>query len=399
MFFSVLTVLLLSVLAVARCSGALGRQCGGDRHKMLRARVEALAPCSADELRGELRSLPAAAAASSACCGARSGAAQPQRSGRPMRLEACVLGPVDDKALFAPLSQQACVHYRTSVSEQPLEKQQQQQQQQQSEQSQHQRQRGRGKHSRPAVAFCSEGIDFVVVPVDAPDLHIEVRGDDVQLFDMHRGRSTKLQRLATAPDHWQAFALLHRTRSAAAGAAARSSLGGGACGAAASSRLLQGDGPLLEFEECTLLPGSKVTLVGEVMRDARGRLSLLPWQQEVSQEPQREANVKGYVRREHWRTAWERSGFRAFHDKFPSSAPPARELQKRVLVSDDPRLIIESMTGRKKRQWCGKDSRAAAWNMLWRGRIPLMAVVDTALRSASGTGAPCRVKRREPAVA
>lgn len=117
---------------------------------------------------------------------------------------------------------------------------------------------------------------------------------------------------------------------------------------------------MLEFQECALLVGSLVTLVGELHREVDGRLTLRPWPGGCSSTASKlgypaafsyagSFGNEGYEpKREGWRTSWEghdadplgmeeaRKAAVAAIDA-PTDAPEARI--EKVLASDDPSLI------------------------------------------------------------
>merc|ERR1719487_346327 len=114
------------------------------------------------------------------------------------------------------------------------------------------------------VAFAARSVDFVVTLEDDSRVQVHVEAEDVALFDMCLGRHTASMPFAQAPDHWQDFVLTHRT--GASGVEFR------------TSSTLQYDSSALEFQECGLLVGTTVTLVGELHRSADGLLTMRPRQ-------------------------------------------------------------------------------------------------------------------------
>jgi len=209
---------------------------------------------------------------------------RPLSSGQPVRLEAYVQGAADGSSLFSPLKQHLCVRYSAAVYTQERD----------------------GMRSHP-VASHSASVHFVVSLVDAPHMRIEIT-DDVALFDMHAGHCSCKQALSCAPEHWKEFA---------------SSWPVGEH----SVRRLQQSEEVLEFRESALLVGSRVSLLGELHRNAIGRLQLQPWR------PPGEAK-KQEAPCEPWRTSWEQSGC---NEKAASSRTSASF--GKVLVSDDPALL------------------------------------------------------------
>lgn len=299
---AVLLVVLLVLLGIATAVlgralhvGARVQALAGWRWQasdVLRGRVEALRRCPAAEVE---RQLPATGGYDCAL-------SKPLSSGRPLRLEARVEGPLLGGALAAPLSQRACVHHSATVSRQARE-----------------------GAPLSAVASASESLGFAVSLLDAPHTRIEVCGSDLCLFDMHEGRFSERRPFAAAPEHWQDFALFN-------GMVPPGNEG-------QASWLLHQDGPALEFQEHALLVGSNITLVGELLRDASGKLSLQPWQDDGFK-----ASGEAPALQESWRTSWERGGGDvASAQGLPSLSGASQERpQAKVLVSDDPSLLDSS---------------------------------------------------------
>jgi len=293
---SVASAMLLRALGLGlrRRGGGLG--CVGGTSVKVRAQVEALPLCNIKEVE---RQLPALG-------GYDCTLSRPLSVGRPVRLEARVEGPIvsssggggdvcgsisDGQGLVTPLTQKACVLYSAAAFR---------------------RRYHSGLHPVP-LAFTSRSIDFAVSLADAPEVCVEVRGEDLALFDMELGRFEVSQDLTDAPGHWQDFVRLHRAASAGDGPGAKGEKGG--------------DSGVLEFYECALLVGSTVTLVGDLHRGATGQLSLWPWQGDACQaafDP------------EPWRTSWERPAWQVSGEA--GGNPPEVQVGK-VLASDDPSLI------------------------------------------------------------
>jgi len=238
-----------------------------------RAQVEALPRCRANEIEEKLPS-----GAGYDCVLSR-----PLSSGHPVRLEACIEGSADGTALLSPFKQHLCVRYSAAVYCQEKD----------------------GMKPR-TLALHSASTKFVVSLIDAPKVRIEVVGDSVDLFDMCDGYHSSTQTLGSAPDHWKDFTHAWRVDG----------------GVQQSHRGLQND-EMLEFRESTLVVGSSVTLLGELRRDAIGRLQLIPWRPTESAPLQPTCS-------EPWRTSWEQSGCDA--GRQDSSAG-------KTLVSDDPTLL------------------------------------------------------------
>lgn len=215
--------------------------------------------------------------------------AKPTSSKCLVRLEARVVGvaPGSGENLVAPLSKKQCVVYSSAVSR-PVH-----------------------EAMRPIAAAFSQGaVDFVVSLLGAErgrEVFVEVSGEDVSLFDLCEGRLMQRCEYRDAPSHWQDFVVAHR----APGIDDRNSKG------------CLGEHPdaCLEFQECALCVGAHVTLLGELQRDARGRLSLVP----------RQSSAR---RKDRWRTSWEQSGCPK-----DDAALRALHLRERVDVSDDPTLL------------------------------------------------------------
>lgn len=211
---------------------------------------------------------------------------KPMSSKKALRLEAEVLGPASGPALSAPLTQRPCVHFVASAAA-PASP-------------------AAPGESAAVVARAAGGVDFVVALLGAPEVQLHVRGEDVALLDMEAGAFSQKRPFTAAPEHWQDFVLFHR----AAPMDVDRCMGSGG--------LFQADGLPLEFKESALLVGSCVTLVGEVLRDATGALSLQPYQ----------ASGGG----ERWRASRERVGAEP-------SATVSAPWNGRVLVSDDPMML------------------------------------------------------------
>merc|ERR1719335_1797475 len=88
------------------------------------------------------------------------------------------------------------------------------------------------------------------------------------------------------------------------------------------------DDQQLEFQECALLVGAHVTLVGELHRNTGGDFKLVPGQQQ-QQQCRRPPN-------ELWRTSWECSMV-----ELDSKQPQQHGATsiKKIMVSDNPLLL------------------------------------------------------------
>jgi len=155
-----------------------------------------------------------------------------------IRLQATVMQP-SSSDLLAPLALRMCVLYQVTVS----------------------RRLHAGMLPAP-LAFSSMNTSFQVAPCERPGLRVNVAGAAVMLFDTVAGHFNYQGPFASAPGHLQDYVLTHR--SAVPG-----------CQWQTSAALRMDDTPL-EFEECALLVGSKVTLVGELSRDSGGNVVLKP---------------------------------------------------------------------------------------------------------------------------
>jgi len=221
----------------------------------LLAYVNLLTPCSKEELQRQLPEKPMDCAFS-----------RPWSSKTAVRLEARVEGITTGFApgvLQAPLSQRDCVVYSSAVSQQTHD-----------------------GMNPVSVAFEQNQINFELSLLDDPQTRIEVRGEDVRLFDIEEGHCAKTETFDAAPNHWQVFAMRRRSDSA------------GLVGMMPPAPRF-GEEPL-HFQEYALLVGAQVTVVGELHRLPDGRLELQP--------PALSAPVAAAKRNEPWRTSWERAG-------------------------------------------------------------------------------------------
>lgn len=153
-----------------------------------------------------------------------------------VRLEATVLQS-ETSDILAPLSLQMCVLYQVTVSR-PLHA---------------------GMPSVP-VAFSSMNTAFQVAPCLQPELRVAVEGADVMLFDTVVGAFSYKGPFVAAAGHLQDYILTHRNTVPS--------------GRWQTSSALRTDSTPLEFKECALLVGSRVTIVGELARGAGGSLVL-----------------------------------------------------------------------------------------------------------------------------
>mmetsp|Transcript_74810 Transcript_74810/g.136713 ORF Transcript_74810/g.136713 Transcript_74810/m.136713 type:complete len:607 (-) Transcript_74810:95-1915(-) len=198
----------------------------------VRAHVEAFDICSATDV-GDL--LPVA---SSYDCIFQ----KPVMSGKALRLEARIEGLSDGGTLLAPLTQRSCVLYSAVAR----------------------------CNKGPTPVKSSKAPNFVVSLIGSPLMQIEVEGQDVSLFDMCGGKWTCSQPLLEAAPHLQDFVVTHTGMDPE-----------NECETSSSLRAL---GPGVEFEECALLVGSTVTIVGELYRAPSGSLSFRPWRESALDE-------------------------------------------------------------------------------------------------------------------
>eukprot|EP00437_Effrenium_voratum_P031438 CAMPEP_0181400898 /NCGR_PEP_ID=MMETSP1110-20121109/2354_1 /TAXON_ID=174948 /ORGANISM="Symbiodinium sp., Strain CCMP421" /LENGTH=716 /DNA_ID=CAMNT_0023523015 /DNA_START=30 /DNA_END=2178 /DNA_ORIENTATION=- len=220
---------------------------------------------------------------------------KPISSKRVLRLEVRVEGTEHGEPLTAPLTGHSCVLHSAAVSKQLHD----------------------GMPAVP-IAFSASSADFVVSLLDDPDARIVVRGCDVSLFDTSHGRCEDQKRFGEAPDNWQDFVLTHRSAAPQ--------------GRECASSSLREDEAILEFQECALLVGSVVTVVGELHRGADGQLTLRPFQGDDTTAFWRAKKSL----REPWRTSWESGGDEKQHSRVASSP---NVLKQKVFISDDEGLL------------------------------------------------------------
>jgi hypothetical protein len=240
--------------------------------------------------------------------------ARPWASGEAIRLQAVVEGPLPGvSVLQTPLTQRPCVLYSASASQET-----------------------HGCMHPVSVAHVAASVGFTVRLLDPPFLSVQVSGDDVLLFDLASSRHAESRRFSTAPADWQGFALSRQMgRDDIDGGCS----GGSGCTEPSTGAQLEEADPVLEFQECALLVGSKVTLVGELNLHSDGTLVLQPWQ--WNEGTKRGSELPG--------SAGDTSG--------QPGTPPLGEartslrlryswtLPTKVLVSDDPELLVLSDDG------------------------------------------------------
>ncbi|CAE8695366.1 unnamed protein product, partial [Polarella glacialis] len=223
------------------------------------------------------------------------------------RLEGRIV-PRAGVAMSAPFSSRPCVMYSASASQQ---------------------RRQDGVH-QPPLAYHATGSDFILELDDGsdesgPTVQISVHSHDVSLFDMTAGRFSKESAFSEASDAWRSFALAHLIHGLDASSNAMNRVDLGAKGA-------------LEFCECSLLAGARVTCVGEIACDRNGSLSLCPWRPDASSGGA--ANLKEMVLNKLSTTSWEQSDFFG-------SGSSASPLSGQVLISDSPVPIQASAAQRR----------------------------------------------------
>jgi hypothetical protein len=154
-----------------------------------------------------------------------------------VRLHAKILQPASGE-MMAPLAQQMCVLFQVTVS----------------------RRLHAGMPPAPVAFSSMSSAKFHIAPVQKPHLSVAVEGADVMLFDTVVGQFSYKGAFADAPGHLQDYVLTHR-----------SAVPGGPWQTSATFRA---DTNPLDFEECALLVGSQVTVIGELARDPGGGLVL-----------------------------------------------------------------------------------------------------------------------------
>lgn len=290
----------LACLTILCCLATEPWKKGRGSRKGPREQVEALPRCSDEE---ELEQyLPTELEGGYDCALSR-----PLSSGVPLRLEATVEEVSQNLALVAPLTGRSCVLYSAAVA----------------------RQLHGGMHPVP-LAFATANQKVILRVRGSQGLRVELSGEDVFLFDMIQGYHSTHCKFADAPDHWQDFVLTHRA----------AALGG----EFQPSSALRAEREALEFQECSLLVGAKVTAVGELHRSSNGSLSLRPCSGEGG------AAAAGLVGSN--LTAWERRGTQTaaaatldgtvIDAEEGGSVPPKQAGMCKVWVSDDPTLLGSS---------------------------------------------------------
>lgn len=157
---------------------------------------------------------------------------KPASIGRALRFRARIYGTQPGaSALVAPLSEDACVLYKTSVS------------------------LPEAADDTEKIIHKAERVDFLATLEGTPDVQILVRGEEVKMFHMRSGQTAETLPLSAAPTHWQSFVSSDSPTHGSAG--------------------LRNEHPLM-FKEETLRIGELVTLVGDLHKDVAGQLMLWP---------------------------------------------------------------------------------------------------------------------------
>lgn len=227
----------------------------------------------------------------------------PLHTGNLTRVQARVKA-TPGNALTAPFSGRQCVSYSASVS-----------------------QRRHDSVHPPPLAFHKASTDFLLEVASTPPMLINVAGQDVSLFDMSDGLQVTEQAFVSAPNTWRGFVLAHLVPSADATAHFN------------SCAELSPEGAPLEFRESALLVGSTVTCVGEMVRDANGRLCLQPLrslppqtEEALEQAPVPSKRSKSWLSRA---VSW----LAFLHRSRELSKANKEGLIGHVMVSDQPSLV------------------------------------------------------------
>lgn len=215
-----------------------------------RVRVEALQPCAAADVARRFQGK-----------GGYDCAIQIPLSSRCLvRLAMRVKGPLKlIDPLVAPLTRRPCVVWTVTVSEHGLD----------------------GVRSPLPVSFASGHVDFRAALAEEPEITVEVAGADAALFDMSEGRFVETRSRGSALKQCRDLDFLAVRESVAAsavvaGAGSVTSEEGPDGEEEGTSFKEDESGAALEFEECALLVGSAITLVGELVRGVNGQLALQP---------------------------------------------------------------------------------------------------------------------------
>lgn len=207
-----------------------------------------------------------------------------------VRIQARVEGPSDGAdPLVAPITQLPCVLYLATAS----------------------RKVHAGILPLP-LAYASKHLDFTVT-MHSPEgrnncISVCVSGAEVMLFAKHSCRFAEVLPFPCAKDKWQDFAMENST-----GAAEGRNSG--------LHKELLATGAAVEFQECALMLGADVTLVGELIRSSDGVLSLHPLSEEAS-----------------WASKNRKEGV----ELEPPDNDALAKARSQVLVSDNPRLLNDA---------------------------------------------------------
>lgn len=235
-----IAVFLLFFMAALWCKGGKGET--GDRPVLpassLRDQVEALPLLKAQELEMMMFHSPQPQQSDEKVQHHET-LRQPLRPDTLLRLQGRIVDRGRGKGtLTAPLSQQECVLFSTSVSATCHDDD--------------------GTHL-PILASQSCSVNFAIALLDAPHVHLPIRGEDVLLFDMQSSFHEELP-FAKAPEEWQDFVLAHPMDGKMV----------------ASRAKLFAEGMVLGFHEVALRPGDVVTCVGEIRTGHDGSWALWP---------------------------------------------------------------------------------------------------------------------------
>jgi len=163
------------------------------------------------------------------------------------------------------------------------------------------------------VAFDSASQDFTIQLEDCPEMVLEISSQDVFPFDMEAGRYACESPFMDSPDTWRSFVVANLTPGVE---------GSGAKGQSMNRVDFGAKGPL-NFRECALVVGSRVTCIGEVVREHNGKLRLCPWSPPPDPDMAKMAEPSKSRSR-----AW--------------LTPEADPWIHKLMISDDSRLLLEA---------------------------------------------------------
>lgn len=221
---------------------------------------------------------------------------QPKAPAGAVRLEGRVVAS-SHNVLKAPLARRSCVLFSTSASTVRLD----------------------GVRA-PPTAFYAMNSDFELElqgehsSRGSAQAHIRIRGRDAALFDVTSGWRLERTVLADAPEHLQDFLHAHR----------------------APGVDIPDTTEVLDFTECSLAVGARVTCVGELRREPTGELCLWPLQSNVASP-----STTGHIREGVYGgmsglTSWERTGCAPEQTSQSPRGSPAK-----VMITDDPALLMQ----------------------------------------------------------